>query len=83
MLDNISVEDIFEKPALIEGKTPNEIRELVKDDPRWIIERLSKGSHAGTGQIVREINLITGNATGRLFNGIQVAGIMGHILIGK
>ncbi len=60
-----NVEDIFSDPYLLDGNIPDEIRELVKGDPNWVIDALTKGTHAGTGQILREIDLLTGNLTGR------------------
>ena len=45
----INVDDILANPALLSGKTPDEIQEMLGETPGWNIEPLARGSKKGQG----------------------------------
>jgi hypothetical protein len=50
----VDIEEAFGQPELLRGMTPDQIVELVKDNPHWRVEQLRQGSHAGQGWVFRE-----------------------------
>ena len=60
-----TVDDIFANPNALKAATPDDVAKLVRNDPSWIVGTLGRGSHAGQGFSIREVNA-QGNLTGRL-----------------
>jgi hypothetical protein len=50
----INIDDILANPALLSGKTPDEIQAMLGETPGWSIEPLARGSKKGQGWALRE-----------------------------
>jgi hypothetical protein len=61
----VDIEDVFENPAWLRGKTPTEVENAVTFNQAWRIEKLGRGSHAGEGWVIREY-AAAGGPTGRM-----------------
>jgi len=59
-----SVHDVMANPQLLAGKHPGFVHGLLKDSSGWQVGVLGKGSHKGTGWVLREYG-VQGQPTGR------------------
>ncbi|QDV38389.1 hypothetical protein [Tautonia plasticadhaerens] len=60
-----TVDDVFRGPQLLSGRSPTEVAGLLGQPEGWRVERLSRGSRAGSGWVLREYNA-EGVPTGRM-----------------
>ena len=60
------LDDVFDDPTLLTGKTPGEIEGFARNNPRWQVNTLGKGSHKGQGLIIRELTSDGNNFTDRI-----------------
>ncbi len=63
--DRIDVEEIFEDPNLLSGKSPQEADAIIERSSNWKVEALGRGDHKGQGWALREYDA-AGRKTGRL-----------------
>ncbi|MEX0781159.1 MAG: hypothetical protein WD557_00805 [Dehalococcoidia bacterium] len=61
----LSVDDVFENPAVLSGLTPDDFDDFANWGPLWRVEKLGQGVKEGLGWLLREYNA-RGIMTGRL-----------------
>lgn len=49
-----SVDDVMANPALLKGRHPAQVENILKDTPGWHVETLGRGSQAGRGWVFRQ-----------------------------
>lgn len=60
------IDEVFDDPGLLEGKTPEEIHALAQNNSRWQVGTLGKGTHKGQGLTIREVTSDGRNFTDRI-----------------